>query len=80
MDVADQTYSTQKITPELISQIVDALRNKAYGSIEIYVENYLVTQITERSIRKLARAANAKKRFTINIRRNGFQQTGSRPQ
>ena len=71
MDTADNVYSTQKITPELISQIVDALRNKAYGSIEIYVENYSVTQITERSIKKLARVSNVKKRFHINIRREG---------
>ena len=70
MDSADNVYSTQKISPDLISQIVDALRNKAYGSVEIYVENYAVTQITERSIKKLARASYAKKRFSINIRRN----------
>lgn len=70
-DSADNVYSTQKISPDLISQIVDALRNKAYGSVEIYVENYCVVQITERSIKKLAKVNNSKKRFTINIRGNG---------
>ena len=70
MDSADNVYSTQKISPDLISQIVDALRNKAYGSVEIYVENYAVTQITERSIKKLARHF-PKKRFSIKVMRNG---------
>lgn len=71
MDAAENVYSTQKISPDLISQIVDALRNKAYGSVEIYVENYNVVQISERSIKKLAKSNRAKKRFTLNIRRNG---------
>lgn len=45
--------STQKISPGLISQIVEALKNKAYGSVEIYVENYNVVQISQRTITKL---------------------------
>ena len=53
MNQSDQEYSTQSITPNLVSQIVDALRNKAYGSVEIYVENYKVIQITQRTITKL---------------------------
>ena len=70
MDQADNLYSTQKISPDLISQIVDALRHKAWGSIEIYVENYCVVQITERSIRKLTSAKKEKRRFSIVVRRN----------
>ncbi|KKS02853.1 MAG: hypothetical protein UU56_C0027G0001, partial [Candidatus Curtissbacteria bacterium GW2011_GWA2_41_24] len=31
MNQADNEFSTQNITPRLISQIVDALKNKAYG-------------------------------------------------
>jgi len=75
MDQADNLYSTQKISPDLISQIVDALRNKAFGSVEIYVENYCVVQITERSIRKLARAKKEKRGFSIVVRRNGNYST-----
>lgn len=45
--------STQKISPGLISQIIEALKNKAYGSVEIYVENYSVVQISQRTITKL---------------------------
>lgn len=49
----DSDYSTQKISPQLIAQIIDALKNKAWGSVEIYVENYNVVQITQRTITKL---------------------------
>ncbi len=69
MDEPNNKYSTQQITPQLISQIVDALRNKAYGSIEIYIENFNVVQITERKITKLARSRNQAKRFSITLRR-----------
>lgn len=53
MNQTDNDFSTQKITPTLISQVVDALRNKAYGSVEIYIENHKVVQITERTITKV---------------------------
>lgn len=46
-------FSTLDITPELITQIIGVLKDKAYGSIEIYIENHQVVQITERTIRKL---------------------------
>lgn len=68
---ADSDYSTQKITPQLISQIVDALRGKSYGSIEIYVENYNVVQITERKITKLAAKGEGRK-ISVTIRRPQF--------
>lgn len=70
---ADSEYSTQKITPQLISQIVDALRNKSYGSIEIYVENYNVVQITERKITKLAKKNDSRK-ISVTFRRPQFSQ------
>jgi len=53
MSQTDNDFSTQNITPTLISQVVDALRNKAYGSVEIYIENHMVVQITERTITKV---------------------------
>lgn len=46
-------FSTQKITPQLISHVVDALRNKQFGSVEIYIQNFKVVQITERKITKV---------------------------
>ena len=63
MDQPDHDYSTQKIKPQLVSQIVDALKNKAFGSVEIYIQNYRVTQITERTITKVSRTANGHKRY-----------------
>jgi hypothetical protein len=53
MNQADKDFSTQNVSPQLVSQIVDAVKNKAYGSVEIYIQNYNVVQITERTIRKI---------------------------
>ena len=58
MEETDQNFSTQQISPQLISQVIDALRNKAYGSVEIYIENHRVVQITERTITKVGRSFN----------------------
>ncbi len=42
-----------KISPELIAEIVEALNNiRGWGSVEIYVQDYKVVQITERNIKK----------------------------
>ena len=61
MSQTDQQFSTQKITPQLISQVIDALKNKAYGSVEIYIQNYTVTQITERTITKVSSPKSSRK-------------------
>lgn len=46
-------YSTKKITRELLDEIKEALKNvRGYGSVEIYVQDHKVTQITERNIKK----------------------------
>ncbi len=46
-------YSTKKITQTLIEEIKQALKNvRGWGSVEIYVQDYKVTQITERNIKK----------------------------
>ena len=60
MSQSDQDFSTQTITPQLIGQIVDAIRNKAYGSIEIYIQNHRVVQITERTITKVGTTSSRK--------------------
>lgn len=44
--------STKNISPQLIAKIEKVLKDKAWGSVEIYVQNYEVTQITDRSIHK----------------------------
>lgn len=46
-------HSTKKITQELIDELKDALKNvRGWGSVEIFVQDHKVTQITERNIRK----------------------------
>ena len=64
MNQGNNDYSTQQISPALISQIVEAIKNKSYGSVEIYVENFTVTQITERTINKVCRSIKAAKSYT----------------
>ena len=46
-------YSTQNISERLPTEIKSALQSvKNYGSIEIYIQNGVVTQITIRNIKK----------------------------
>jgi hypothetical protein len=48
-------YSAQSMTPALLTEIEVALsRVMPYGSIEIYVQNSIITQITVRNIKKLS--------------------------
>lgn len=45
--------TTRKVSAKLISEITEALNNiKGWGSVEIFIQNYKVVQITERSIKK----------------------------
>ncbi|MBI5044408.1 MAG: DUF2292 domain-containing protein [Candidatus Levybacteria bacterium] len=46
-------YSTKEVSKELIDEVTEALKNvRGWGSVEIYVQNYKVVQITERNIKK----------------------------
>ncbi|MEK7561766.1 MAG: hypothetical protein AAB541_02795 [Patescibacteria group bacterium] len=74
MNTTDNSdYSTQKITPQLLGQIIDALKNKAYGSVEIYIENNQVTQITERTITKIRNSTASVTNNPAKTRINRFQ-------
>lgn len=54
-------YSTRKISKTLIVEIRQALKSvKSYGSVEIYIQEGVVTQITIRNIRKTNNAAKEK--------------------
>lgn len=55
---ANQTYSTKKISKELIDAIVAAIEGKSFGSIEIFIQDSKVTQVTERVITKLGTKTN----------------------
>ena len=49
----NRLYSTSNVSETLVKEIVESLqRISPYGSIEIYVQNNVVTQITARSIKK----------------------------
>ncbi len=46
-------YSTKKVTKTLLTEIKDAMKQvDKYGSVEIFIQNNIVTQITTRNIRK----------------------------
>lgn len=46
-------YSTKRVSDNLLEEIKQALKNiRGWGSVEIYVQNYKVTQLTERNIKK----------------------------
>lgn len=46
-------YSTKRVTDTLIEELKQALKNiKGWGSVEIIVQDFKVTQITERNIKK----------------------------
>lgn len=46
-------YSTRRISDNLLDEIKQAIKNiRGWGSVEIYVQDHKVTQITERNIRK----------------------------
>lgn len=46
-------YSTRTINEDLISEVSKALKNiRGWGSVEIFVQNHKVVQITERNITK----------------------------
>lgn len=46
-------YSTKNISPTLLSEIEKALKSvDGYGSLEIYVNGGIVTQLTVRNIKK----------------------------
>jgi len=55
-------YSTKDIDNELMSEIVDALKNiRGWGSVEIFVQDFKVVQITERNIKKAIHVRDSEK-------------------
>lgn len=53
ISMKDNDYSTKTISKILISEIIHALSTiQSYGSVEIYVQDNTVTQITVRNIKK----------------------------
>jgi hypothetical protein len=47
------SYSTKRVSDRLLEEIKQALQNiKGWGSVEVYVQDWNVVQITERNIKK----------------------------
>ena len=59
-------YSTKSISSELLETIANSIRGKSYGSVEIYIQDSQVTQITERVITKVnnSRSQSAKPKYS----------------
>lgn len=53
-------YSTKEVTSQLLEEIKNALQSVSYGSIEIYIADDNVTQITTRTIKKTSITMNQK--------------------
>ena len=51
-------YSTKNISAKLLEEIKAALKDLDYGSIELYVQNGEVSQITKRHIKKTNHLTN----------------------
>ncbi len=55
-------YSTKRISETLVFEIKKALKSvETYGSVEIYVQDEVVTQITVRNIKKTGKKSNSVK-------------------
>jgi hypothetical protein len=49
----DKGQTIKKVNTKLLDEIAEALNNiRGWGSVEIYVQDFKVVQITERNIRK----------------------------
>ncbi len=56
-------YSTRQVSTELIGEVVGSLKNiRGWGSVEIFVQDYRVVQITERNIKKTTNGEHGKKK------------------
>lgn len=57
-----QDYSTKKVSPSLVAEVISAIESiNAYGSVEIYIQDSVVTQISVRSIKKTTKSGNGER-------------------
>ncbi len=46
-------YSIKKISPKLVDELIVSLQNiKGWGTVEICIQDFHITQITEKNIKK----------------------------
>lgn len=63
---------------DLISEIKTALKSVRYGSVEIFVQDNTVTQITVRNIKKTSVGINSEENISDNLPLNNRIQTRSK--
>ncbi len=57
-------FSTKRVNQELIDEVISAMKSvRGYGSVEIIIQNYKVTQVSTRDIKKTDYLINS----TVNI-------------
>ncbi|HVT01495.1 MAG TPA: DUF2292 domain-containing protein [Patescibacteria group bacterium] len=50
--MADE-YSTKNISKKLVEELLESIKNiRGWGTVEIVIQDHLVTQITEKNIKK----------------------------
>lgn len=60
MSIVPPDYSTKKISETLLRDIASAVKSvQNYGSVELYVQDGVVTQITTRTIKKTVQQRKA---------------------
>jgi hypothetical protein len=62
-------YSTKNVSSQLLNEIKAALQSVNFGSIEIYINDNSVTQITTRTIKKTSVTVN-KKSQSSSVKKN----------
>ncbi|MDP3987991.1 MAG: DUF2292 domain-containing protein [Candidatus Levybacteria bacterium] len=46
-------YSTKKISKHLLDELLQSIQSvKGWGSVEIFIQDFVVSQITEKNIKK----------------------------
>jgi hypothetical protein len=48
----DDNYATKNASPLLVEEVIRSIQSVNYGSVEIYIQNGKVTQISVRQIKK----------------------------
>jgi hypothetical protein len=47
------TYSTKQISDHLKEEVLESIKNiRGWGSVEVFIQDFQVTQITEKNIKK----------------------------
>ncbi|MEK7113142.1 MAG: DUF2292 domain-containing protein [Patescibacteria group bacterium] len=71
-----QDYSTKKVSPSLVAEVINAIESiNAYGSVEIYIQDSVVTQISVRSIKKTTGNGNEEREWRRERARKAGEKT-----